>query len=107
VTGPTGPSGASGAKGNTGATGPTGPNGTTFVTGTAGAFANARGPVTMTASCAAGHVAFSGGVQVSATSTSGPYVEESYPSSTTTWTIIMAASANITVTVTPYVVCSA
>jgi hypothetical protein len=63
--------------------------------------------VTMTATCPAGKTLMAGGGQISAGSVSKVFIAQSYPSSSTAWTVVAVSTANAPSTVvTAYAMCA-
>jgi len=115
--GPAGADGADGATGATGATGPAGPSGSTLVQDGLGT-PTGTDPVegttfTDTATCAAGKVLLGGGGRLTTSVASERMytaIVESYPSSTTVWTVVGIVTKNLsngsTARATAYALCS-
>jgi hypothetical protein len=109
------PAGAKGDKGDKGDTGPAGVAASAITPGTTVTSANnptAGTNVPATATCPSGKVLLGGGGRVTASGQrANVQLAESYPTSTTTWTVIANVTSNMTssntVSVTAYVVCSA
>lgn len=109
--GPAGATGATGPAGSTGATGATGPTGPTGATGLSG-YERVQGAVvnttplasnTATATCPAGKVVVGGGFTMGA---NDAFMTESYPSSTTVWTVKVFTSATFSAyQLTAYAIC--
>jgi len=111
VDGAPGPAGATGAQGPAGPTGPQGPAGVgsgsvSFVQNPTPVSCPANSVCTGTSSCSSGAV-IGGGVQIVSGNKHGYSMVESYPSSTTTWTVTLQVdtSPGAGGTVTVYAVC--
>jgi hypothetical protein len=110
VAGVQGPQGTQGTQGVIGPTGPTGSIASSVVkvtTATAACTIN-NGTCTLTATCPAGKSVISGGISAGgATAAKFLDLTESYPSSTTAWTIsAMNWGTTGTITITAYALCA-
>lgn len=113
-----GPQGLAGAKGAVGATGPTGPQGPAGAAGVLG-YQIVSTPVTIpqqfaylaASSCPTGKVVLSGGLSFDLTGLSSSDIEsiflsQSYPSSTTAWSVVLINHTAKSLSGVAYVVCS-